>query len=332
MRKNTVKKANSYRHLTLEEREEIAIALAAGDSKRSIATLLGRHVSTISREVSRNQPPSNTVKYRANQAHSRSQKRQKESHRRDRLKSEETRAYVAYHIKEKKWSPEIIAGRLKQSGLLAPTNYESIYLWLYSDRKDLIKYLPRSHRKRRKRGSAKYKHASKIPDRVPIESRPVLANTRQELGHWEADTAVSRQSKAAIAVLIERKTRLVKIYKLNAKSALNMQEALIQSLQSEPRHLRKSITYDNGTENVRHGDVNKALGTSSFFCQPYSSWEKGSVENVIGLIRRTYPKKTDWALISQEDLDTIQFQLNHRPRKCLNFLSPAEVYRDALAA
>ena len=111
-----------------------------------------------------------------------------------------------------------------------------------------------------------------------------------------------------------------------------MQDALVHSLQDLPQSLRKSITYDNGTENVRHGDINQALGTASFFCQPYSSWEKGSVENVIGLIRRTYPKKTDWNLISQSDLDTIQFRLNHRPKKCLNFLSPAEAYAVALAA
>ena len=331
MSKNTVTKAHSYSHITREEREEIAIGLELGHSKRRIARNLKRNVSTISRECSRNQPPSNKVKYRASQAHLRSQKRQKESHRRERLKSEATRRYVAEKLVIG-WTPELISGRIKHEGLLASTNYESIYQWLYLERKDLIKHLPRAHRKRRKRGSAKHKHASKIPNRVPIEKRPALANTRQELGHWEADTAVSRQSKGAIAVLIERQTRLVKIYKLPSKSALNMQEALVHSLQDLPQSLRKSITYDNGTENVRHAEVNHLLGTTSFFCQPYTSWEKGSVENVIGLIRRIYPKKTDWNLISQSDLDTIQLTLNHRPKKCLNFLSPAEAFGVALAA
>jgi IS30 family transposase len=230
------------------------------------------------------------------------------------------------------WTPELIAGRIKHEGLHVTTNPESIYQWIYSDRRDLINHLPRSHRKRRKRGSAKYKHASKIPNRIPLENRSDLANSRQEPGHWEADTAVSRQSKAAIAVMVERTTRLVKIYKLPSKSALNMQNALIESLQSEPTHLRKSITYDNGTENTTHASVNQALGTLSFFCQPYHSWEKGSVEQSIGLVRRTYPKKTDWDLVSQHDLDIIQDQLNHRPRKCLNFLSPLEAYAVALAA
>jgi transposase, IS30 family len=331
MSKNTVKKANSYRHLTFEEREEIAVSLAAGESKRSIAKLLGRHVSTISRECSRNQPPSNTVKYRAIQANMRSQKRQKESHKRDRLKSESTRHYVAEKL-QIGWTPELISGRIRLEGALETTNYESIYQWIYTDRRDLISCLPRAHRKRRKRGSAKYKHASKIPNRVPIENRPELANTRQEFGHWEADTAVSRQSKGAISVIVERTTRFVKICKLASKSALNMHDSLIQSLQSEPQHLRKSIIFDNGTEDVLHVAINEVLGTNSFFCQPYHSWEKGSVEQTIGLVRRTYPKKTDWDLVSQKDLDIIQFNLNHRPRKCLNFLSPAEAYAVALAA
>ena len=110
-----------------------------------------------------------------------------------------------------------------------------------------------------------------------------------------------------------------------------MEQALISSVADIPPQFRKSITYDNGTENTRHQTVNKALNTLSFFCEPYHSWEKGSVEQVIGLIRRTYPKKTDWALISQSDLDIIQHKLNHRPRKCLNFLSPHETYV-ALAA
>jgi IS30 family transposase len=331
MRKNTAKGAISYSHLTLEEREEIAIGLESGHSQYAIAKSLNRSVSTISRECTRNQPSSNKVKYRASQAQARSQDRKEISHGRSRLKSEATREYVAEKLLLG-WTPELISGRIKLENRLDTTNHESIYQWVYSDRKDLIKCLPRSHRKRRKRGATSYKHASKIPNRTPIENRSDLANTRSEPGHWEADTAVSRQSKGAIAVMVERTTRLVKIYKLPSKSALNMQNALIQALQSEPVTLRKSITYDNGTENCRHSAVNESLGTHSFFCNPYHSWEKGSVEQTIGLVRRSYPKKTDWDLVSQQDLDIIQYQLNHRPRKCLNFLSPAEAYAVALAS
>ena len=331
MTKSTAKRGNSHSHLTLEEREEIVIGLELGHSLGVIAKSIKRSVSTISRECTRNQPSCNKVKYRAVPAHKRSQERQEKAHRRARLKSEATRQYVAEKLKLG-WTPELISGRIKREGLLNTISHESIYQWVYSERKDLIKHLPRSHRKRRKRGSAKYKHASKIPNRTPISDRSFLADSRQESGHWEADTVVSRQSKGAIAVMVERKTRLIKIHKLASKSALNMQNALIESLQSEPNHLRKSITYDNGTENTLHASVNQALGTLSFFCQPYHSWEKGSVEQSIGLVRRTYPKKTDWDLVSQLDLDIIQHQLNHRPRKCLNFLSPLEAYAVALAA
>lgn len=331
MSKNTGKPRASYSHLSLDEREILMAQLEAGTPKRRIAKLLNRHVSTISRECRRNQPEIREVKYRANQAHIRSEKRKKETHMRERLKSAKTREYVAEKLLLG-WTPEIISGRIRYERTLETTNYESIYQWIYTDRRDLISCLPRSHRKRRKRGSATYKHASKIPSRVPIESRPELANTRQEPGHWEADTAVSRQSKGAISVIVERSTRFVKICKLHSKSALNMHDALIQALLQEPQHLRKSITFDNGTENVLHTRINAALGTHSFFCQPYHSWEKGSVEQVIGLIRRSYPKKTDWDLVSQKDLAIIQNSLNHRPRKCLNFLSPAEAYAVALAA
>lgn len=330
MPNDIVKKPRTYSHLNQMDREEIAIGIAEGLTQSAIAIRLNRSPSAISRELSRNQPIKNQVQYRGNRAHIRSQKRWKETHSRVRLRSPDLQAYIDQKLKSG-WTPQIIAGRIRKEGLLPNTNYESIYQWIYSDRKDLIHYLARSHRKRKKRGSAKYKHSSKIPHRIPIENRSLAANSRQEVGHWEADTAVSSQSKAAIAVAIERTTRLVKITLIPSKSAHHMQLALISSLEDFPSHFRKSITYDNGSENSTHLAVNQSLNTQSFFCNPYHSWEKGSVEQVIGLIRRFYPKKTDWALLSQLDLDTIQDKLNHRPRLCLNFLSPLEAFC-ALAA
>jgi IS30 family transposase len=325
MQKDTSKKTCSYRHLTLEEREDLAIGLAKGLSYREIAQEINRSPSTISRECRRNQPLKNVVAYKANRAQLRSQERRTKSYSRGRLQCTSLRDYIVEKL-ILGWTPQIIAGRISKDGLLPKTNHESIYQWIYSEQRDLIKYLPRSHRKRRKRGSAKYKHASKIPYRTPIKDRPLAANLRTEPGHWEADTAVSRQSKAAIAILIERASRFIKIRHMLSKSAHHMEQALISSLADIPPQFRKSITYDNRTENTRHQAVNNTLNTLSFFCEPYHSWEKGSVEQVIGLIRRSYPKKTDWALISQSDLDIIQDKLNHRPRKCLNFLSPHEAY------
>ena len=206
------------------------------------------------------------------------------------------------------------------------TNYETIYQWIYSDRKDLIPFLIKSHRIRRKRGSANQKRCPKIPNRTMIEKRPDYINLRSEIGHWEIDTAISRKSKAAIMVLVERKTRYVIIKKLTGKTAYFMHNATVKSLKDYPVNIRQSITYDNGTENTLHELTNKVLGTKSYFCNPYHSWEKGTVENIIGIIRRFYPKKTDWKNISQWDLNKIARFINNRPMKLLGFKTPYQVF------
>ena len=330
MEKNTTKASGSYSHLCIEEREELAIGISKGESLGSIACRMGRHKSSLSRELNRNQPETYSVNYRANRAQLRSDDRKALAHQRDRLKLPEIRVYVDAKLKEG-WTPEIIAGRLLIDHPGLSTNYESIYQWIYAERRDLIASLARSHKKRRKRGSAKGKRVIRVPNRTPIEQRPIAATDRQEAGHWEADTAVSRQSKAAISVAQERSTRLVRIRKIESKTAAHMADSLITALADIPQKFRKTITYDNGTENAQHERTNQALGVASFFCNPYHSWEKGGVENCIGLIRRFYPKKTDWALLSQADLDIVELKLNTRPKKCLGFLTPQEAFV-ALAA
>lgn len=325
MGKNTTGKSTSYRHLCIGEREELAIGLSNGESLGRIAIRIGRNKSTLSREIDRNQPKTYVVSYRANRAQLRSDDRKTLSHQQERLKSPEIRAYVEAKL-VLGWTPELIAGRLVLDYPGLSTNYESIYLWIYDERKDLIVLLARSHKKRRKRGSAKGKRSIRVPNRTPLAERPVAATDRQEAGHWEADTAVSRQSKAAISVTQERSSRLVKIRKIESKTAAHMADSLIDALSDVPHRLRKTITYDNGTENAQHERTNQALGVASFFCQPYHSWEKGGVENCIGLIRRFYPKKTDWALLSQADLDIVEFKLNTRPKKCLGFMTPQEAF------
>jgi IS30 family transposase len=325
MGKHTTKPTITYTHLYIEEREELAIGLERGESIAAIAKRLARHRSTLSRERHRNGAPMKVMKYRANRAQLRSDQRKKESHQKEHLKRQEIRTYAENKLK-KGWSPELIAGRLPQDKSQMSTNYESIYQWIYKERPDLIILLPRGHKKRRKRGSAKDKRSIKIPNRVLIDSRPSRIETREQAGHWEADTAVSRQSLAAVAVVQERKTRYCKLRKLKTKSASNMRKAITRSLQRFPSSLCKTITYDNGTENAEHEATNLALGTLSYFCRPYHSWEKGSVENCIGLLRRFYPKKTDWALLSQMDLDIVERRLNTRPKKCLGFKTPEEAF------
>ena len=163
-----------------------------------------------------------------------------------------------------------------------------------------------------------------IPHRTGIEERPQGAETREEIGHWEADTAVSRQSKKALMVLQERKLGLTLIEKIPRCAPAEMNAAIIKRLSSFPDRFRKTITFDNGQENRAYRKLQKKLGVNTYFCNPYSSWEKGSVENAVGLTRRVWPKKTDYALISCEEISMLEYRLNTRPRKRFGYLSPIE--------
>jgi IS30 family transposase len=169
-----------------------------------------------------------------------------------------------------------------------------------------------------------------IPDRVGIEQRPPQIEQRSECGHWEADTAVSRQSKAALMVLQERALGLTLLGKLQRCAPKEMNEAITERLRRLPPQMRQSITFDNGQENRRHHELRESLGVQTFFCNPYSSWEKGSVENAVGLSRREWPKKTDYALISEQEIAMLEYRLNTRPRKRFGYLTPFE-YADRVA-
>lgn len=320
----------NYQHLTLDERETIALDLAEGISQAEIARRLKRSKSTISREIRRNSPQMYTCRYRANRAQIKSDERKKCAHVRERLANNEVKAYVVKHL-QNEWSPEQIAGRIPIDLPGHKTNYESIYQFVYQERRELIPFLRRRHRIRRKRGSAKNKRCIRIPNRTPIDSRPASVNNRKEAGHWETDTAISRASKEALQVSVERKTSFVKLRKLARKSAQCMHEALCDSLLPIKKELRKTITYDNGKENVKHVETNKVLGTDSYFCAPYHSWEKGSVENTIGLVRQYLPKRTDFATIPESQIKMIEARLNSRPRKRLGFLTPEEAFANAVA-
>ena len=324
MNENTITITQRYSHLNQAEREYITLGLSHGISISMIAKCLKRHRSTIYREIERNTSQA-IGRYLSYRAQVNSDARKKKSHQRERIKSEEVRNYIEEKLKEY-WSPEIIAAKVSLEYPHLKTNYESIYQWLYYDRRDLIPFLVFQHKKRRNRASGRNKRAVRIPNRTMIDERPAFIQDRTEAGDWEADTAVSRQSKAAIMAAVERKSRFLVASKLDAKSAEPMKNALVDRLSVFPQHLRKSITYDNGTENAQHEETNALLNTQSFFCNPYHSWEKGSIENRIGIIRRYFPKKTDWNLISQVELDTIVLKINNRPLKCLGYQSPYEVF------
>jgi len=325
MKKNTPKSDKKYSHLSLEEREEIAIGLENGMKQGEIALRIGRSPSTISRELQRNSPSLRTVKYRANRAQMRADERKEQKNKRERIPNKRLRHFICKYLKEG-YSPEIIAFKAAERDGKWKTNYESIYQWIYNDRQDLIPFLTKSHIKRRKRGSSKQKRCPKVPNRVMIEQRPDYVKLRSRIGHWEADTIISRQSKSAIMALAERRTRFLILKKLDGKNAYSMHNSIVKSLEDLPRCFKGSITYDNGTENAFHELTNKVLGLKSYFCNPYHSREKGTVENRIGIVRRFYPKKTDWKNITQRDLNKVMRFINNRPMKCLGFKTPFQVF------
>jgi IS30 family transposase len=149
---------------------------------------------------------------------------------------------------------------------------------------------------------------------------------RKQAGHWEVDTVVSRESKACVAVLVERKTRFFIVIRMNDKTALAMKEAVTLALSGLPAGLRKTLTYDNGLENALHERTNRELGVTSYFCKPYHSWEKGSIENRNGILRRYFPKRHNWRLTTQKKIDKVVSKINATPMKCLGYKTPAEVF------
>lgn len=317
-----------YAHISGDERDQIAHWHSQGLTLSEIAQRLGRNKSSISREIQRNKSPVYDV-YLGHKAQVRSVERASRTHQRPRLKQAPIRRYVRCKL-GLGWSPEQIAGRLPidQPGLRIST--EAIYQYVYDPRvrteEDLVPLLTRSHTKRQQKGRRKTHKSSHIPHRIDILKRPEHIADRKQFGHWESDAAVSRQSTGAINVTCERKSRYTVITKMRRKTARATRQSVTRALKPLPRKARRTLTYDNGSENVEHDTTNDQLGTRSYFCQPYHSWEKGTVENTIGLIRRQFPKKTDFAKVSQSELTNFQHRLNNRPRKCLSFKTPNEVF------
>ena len=324
-----------YKHLSCEERDKLSILRAQGFKTSEIARIIDRDKSTISRELLRNKSPVYDC-YLPHKADRRAKERKCKSGQRPRLKSREIMAYVVRKLKLG-WSPELISGRWSNEHPSISISHEAIYQFIYNKKQhkeeDLTVYLPRFHRKRLPRGHSRKHRKSHIPQRISIEKRSQYIERRRQPGHWESDTIVSRQSLAAVAVMLERTSRVIHLKKIKQKSSALFSLAIEDRLKSYPSRLRRTITYDNGSENVEHRKTNKILGTQSYFCNPYHSWEKGSVENAVGLVRRFLPKKTDFAKITQHHLNRIEYLINDRPKKCLDFQTPLEVlsHRVALA-
>lgn len=314
---------NPYAHLNKEERKILAVLQERGDSLRSIARTLKRSPATVSRELKRNLTQRH---YHPLRAEFLSRLRHEQCHRKERLKNPALRAQVEADIR-KRWSPEIIAGRLAREKGFRVISHEAIYQWIYRDAPHLIRCLPRHHFKRYFRSSRRVNY--QIPGRRFLSERPFEAQSRQQPGHWEVDLMVGKGT-SALKVLVERKTRFTRLSKVCNKTPHASFLTLSRILASIPSPLRISLTYDNGTENALHRELNSRFQTQSFFCRPFSWWEKPTVENTIGLIRWFLPKRSNLDIIPDQKILEIETWLNSRPRKCLKFLTPSEALGVAL--
>jgi IS30 family transposase len=312
-----------YKHLSYEERIQIQTLLKEKMSVRKIAERLRRKPSTISREIKRNFWDACRIEYNSSCADRKYKERKIKAGQKKvkKMQNEKILSFTKNHL-ELGWSPEQIAGRLPSELPGLTISYENIYQYVYKQGNQLIKLLPRKNPKRRKRDGTNQNRKILIPDRVSIDERPDIINKRIEFGHWESHSIVSKQSSAALNTMVERKSGYLKLSKIESNSSMNTKNTIIQKMTDM---IVKSITYDNGLENYEHIAINKKLCCDSYFCHPYHSWEKGSVENTNGLIRRFLPKKTDFNKISNEDIARIEKLLNDRPRKRLNYLTPFEV-------
>src|SRR5512146_710090 len=322
-----------YKHLSQEERETIANLLSGGSSLGDIAKAVGRGKSTISRELKRNSPPERR-RYVPCRAHARSCERKTKANTHERLKNDLVRQYVKGGL-AKGWSPEQISGRIQIDHPGQTINHEAIYQYVYHpqnpDRLEMTQLLRRAHKKRKNKGIGRKVRKTKIPNRIPIDARPKSVEKRRHYGHWEGDSLISRKSKVALNTLVERMSRIVLITKLPRKGAAETNKAIISRLKKLPAKGRQTLTLDNGTENAKHEQLSAKLGIKCYFAHPYASWERGTNENINGLIRWYLPKGTDFSKIDKEQITQIEFLLNSRPRKCLGYKTPLEAAASSVA-
>lgn len=323
-----------YKHFTIEEREAIQLLFWQKKSIRFIAKQLNRSPSSISREINRNNPPQNRV-YTPRLAHKRAVKNRSKRGREKRLKDDKLRDYVIKHLKLG-WSPEQIANTAQET-VGKSISHEAIYQYVYAqiyrngrgllkpDCEDLRPYLARHRKRRIKKGMRKSHRIDKGP--LPsIDNRPKEVDLRINLGHWEDDLIVSRQSSVKLKTINERFSGLVFIKKVKNGTIEESNKAVIERLDVIPRQYLKTLTMDRGSENLGYKEIENVLGLSCFYAHAYSSWERGSNENLNGLIRRYLPKKTDFKTISDDDIKKIEYLLNSRPRKRFGWKTPYEVF------
>jgi IS30 family transposase len=242
--------------------------------------------------------------------------------------------YVKEKLTEEQWSPETIAGRLSDDHPNLHICHETIYSAIYAkeNRKfKLWQYLTIQRKKRMKKGGRHVHRDSRIPEAVSIDKRPKAVDRRIQLGHWETDNVIGRQTdKTALSVTVERTLRITVMSKLTAKTADEKTKRLFERMSGLPKDLRRTITADNGAENTNHKQITQSLEMLMYFCHAYHSWERGTVENTNGRIRRFIPKGMSMDEFSAKDIQAIEWKLNNTPRKCLGFKTPLEALAEVL--
>jgi len=309
----------NYTQLAREQRYQIYALMRAGHNQSQIASVVGCHKSTISRELRRNR---GLKGYRPYQADELAYDRQCAAYR-ARI-AWETWQQVEWLLRQE-WSPEQISGRLKLEK--QPTvSHESIYLYIYAEKRrggTLHQHL-RSQKKQRKRYSG-YVRRGQIPNRISIDERPQIVASKGRLGDWEADSIIGARHKRGILSAVERKSKLTRLRNLATKAAAEMKDKTIEVLRPLAAKVH-TITLDNGKEFCEHEQIAAELQTRIYFAHPYASWERGLNENTNGLVRQYFPKKYDFARITDQELQQVEDRLNNRPRKTLGYRTPNEVF------
>lgn len=323
-------------NLTFYERQQIESCLKSGFKIKLISVFVGRDHSVISREINRNS--GDYFPYDARVAQEAADRRAKKTNKRKMDKNPALKKYVCENLK-KGWSPEQIAGRISEHHPPelhgATISYEQIYEYVYDDGRDenglpLYKFLRKKKIQRQKRYSRKKRNIT-ILERRSIHERAEEINTKATYGHWESDTMICKYRKG-LSVQYERKSQLVRVQKLDNLKAETTEQVIIGNIESLPIYLRQSMTFDNGTENAKHMNIRDNLELDTYFCDTYSAWQKGGVENMNGLLREYLPKKINLEEIDGKTIYDIQERLNNRPRKSLKYSTPNEIINIQIGA
>ena len=320
-----------YKHLTQNDRYVISHLSIAGYSHREIGRRIGRSHTTVSREIKRNGPmhPDTAVYwYYCSQPRAITRRHKARHHRRQNNKE------LTEYIKSKillDWPPEAIAARLK---LDYPTDqkmrisHETIYRWVFIDAQkggELYKHLRRRHKRRRKQ--IRYGTGRRfLPGRVSIAERPPIVDQRTRFGDWEGDTLEGAKGTGGLATHVERKCRYLLSVKLSDKKASTMTRQTVKAFRKVPIKLRHTLTVDNGKEFANFKELESKTNLKVYFADPYAAWQRGTNENTNGLLRQYFPKGTNLNSVSEKDVAFIVNKLNNRPRKCLNYQTPNEVF------